>query len=70
MATVAQAEELYRRFIDLLSEAVEPEVANDLGEIAVLAVVRAFPARCNCAALAWNTLVAALEGRGEMVLGG
>jgi nitrogen fixation NifU-like protein len=67
--TVAQAAELYRRFTGLLSDAGAPELADDLGEVAVLAVVRAFPSRRNCAALAWHTLVAALEGRRSMVLG-
>ena len=63
--TVTQTRELYRRFTALLSEAGAPEAADDLGEVAVLAVVRAFPSRRNCAALAWHTLVAALEGRDE-----
>jgi nitrogen fixation NifU-like protein len=40
-----------------------------MGEVAVLAVVREFPSRRNCAALAWHTLIAALEGRASMVLG-
>jgi nitrogen fixation NifU-like protein len=66
--TVAQAGELYRRFIELLSEAGAPDLAEDLGEVAMLAVVRAFPSRRNCAALAWHTLLAALEGRTTMVL--
>lgn len=67
--TVTQTRELYRRFTALLSETGVPESADDLGEVAVLAVVRAFPSRRNCAALAWHTLVAALEGRTNMVLG-
>jgi nitrogen fixation NifU-like protein len=68
-AGIGQTRELYRRFTALLSEAGVPESADDLGEVAVLAVVRAFPSRRNCAALAWHTLVAALEGRTNMVLG-
>ncbi len=67
--TVDQTRELYRRFTALLSEADAPETTDDLGEVAVLAVVRAFPSRRDCAALAWHTLVAALEGRTSMVLG-
>ena len=66
--TLAQADELYRRFIGLLAKPGAPE-ADDLGEVAVLAVVRAFPSRRDCAALAWHTLLAALEGRESMVLG-
>jgi nitrogen fixation protein NifU and related proteins len=67
--TLVQARELYGRFIALLSEAGAPRLEDDLGEVAVLAVIRAFPSRRNCAALAWHTLVAALEGRTSMVLG-
>jgi nitrogen fixation NifU-like protein len=67
--TVTQTRELYRRFTALLSEADTPHDAEDMGEVAVLAVVRDFPSRRNCAALAWHTLIAALEGRASMVLG-
>jgi len=67
--TVKQAKELNRRFAALVSEAGSPESAEDLGEVAVLSVVRAFPSRRNCAALPWHTLAAALEGREHMVLG-
>jgi len=68
-STVAEAQQMYRSFLCLLAGAGETGVQADLGEIAVLAVVRAFPARRNCATLAWDTLMAALEGRGERVLG-
>jgi nitrogen fixation protein NifU and related proteins len=68
--TVTQARELHRRFIALLSDAAGPEAADDMGEVAVLSAVRDFPSRRNCAALAWHTLAAALEGRESMVLGG
>jgi nitrogen fixation NifU-like protein len=67
--TLAQAAELYTRFTDLLSSPGVSETVDDLGEVAVLAVVRAFPSRRDCAALAWHTLLAALEGRKSMVLG-
>ena len=67
--TLAQAVELYTRFTDLLSRPGVSETVDDLGEVAVLAVVRAFPSRRDCAALAWHTLLAALEGRKSMVLG-
>jgi nitrogen fixation protein NifU and related proteins len=67
--TVTQVRELYRRFTALLSGHGVPELEDDLGEVAVLAVVRAFPSRRDCAVLAWHTLVAALEGRSSMVLG-
>lgn len=38
-----------------------------LGKLAVLAGVREFPSRVKCAALAWHTLKAALEGHAESV---
>jgi nitrogen fixation NifU-like protein len=62
-STVAKAEELYRSFMGLLSAAEETGSEADLGEVSVLATVRAFPERRNCAALAWDTLIAALENR-------
>jgi nitrogen fixation protein NifU and related proteins len=73
--SVQQVRELYRRFTALLADAGAAEDGverrnEDLGEVAVLAVVRAFPSRRNCAALAWHTLAAALDRRGSMVLGG
>jgi nitrogen fixation NifU-like protein len=67
--TIAQARELHRRFIALLSDGAGPEAADDMGEVAVLSVVRDFPSRRNCAALAWHTLAAALDGRESVVLG-
>lgn len=63
--TVAAAREMYRSFLALLAAKEDLEGQADLGEIAVLATVRAFPARRNCATLAWDTLMAALEGGGE-----
>jgi nitrogen fixation NifU-like protein len=67
--SVEQARQLYRAFTQMLShpEAVAP--SHELGEVALLSVVRDFPSRRNCAALAWHTLNAALEGRTSMVLG-
>jgi nitrogen fixation NifU-like protein len=68
-STVAEVLEMYRAFLHLLTEADRLEGEVDLGEVAVLATVRAFPARRNCATLAWDTLMAALEGRRELVQG-
>jgi nitrogen fixation NifU-like protein len=68
-STVAEVQKMYRSFLHLLTAADGLEAQADLGEVAVLATVRAFPARRNCATLAWDTLIAALEGRGEFVLG-
>ena len=72
--SVQQARELYRRFTALLADAEAAGESREqrqaaLGEVAVLSVVRAFPSRRNCAALAWHTLAAALDGRESLVLG-
>jgi len=61
--TEAEAEELFRRFHNLVAggAGVESE-EGDLGKLAVFAGVREFPARVKCASLAWHTLHAALKG--------
>jgi len=38
-----------------------------LGKLKALAGVRQFPIRVKCASLAWHTLRAALDSRGELV---
>lgn len=43
------------------------EPKTDLGKLAILAGVRAFPARVKCATLAWHTLMAALSGAKKSV---
>jgi nitrogen fixation NifU-like protein len=63
--TIAGARAMYRSFVRLLTATDELPTEVDLGEVAVLATVRAFPARRNCATLAWDTLMAALEGERE-----
>jgi nitrogen fixation NifU-like protein len=47
----------------------QDEVANfeELGKLAVLTGVRAYPARVKCATLAWHSLEAALNNEGEAV---
>jgi nitrogen fixation NifU-like protein len=68
--TIGAVKELHRHFMALLSNPADAlEREEDIGEVAVLSVVRDFPSRRNCAALAWHTLVAALDGRDNMVLG-
>lgn len=63
--TVAEAENLLRRFLDLVTK--DQPLTEDLGKLAVFAGVREFPARVKCATLAWHTLSAALRDRGEVV---
>jgi nitrogen fixation NifU-like protein len=62
--TIADARAMYQSFVQLLTATDELTTQVDLGEVAVLATVRAFPGRRNCATLAWDTLMAAVEGGG------
>jgi nitrogen fixation NifU-like protein len=68
--TRAEAEALFERFHSLITAA--PDRAGEdadpsLGKLAVFSGVCEFPARVKCASLAWHTLRAALDGRGEPV---
>lgn len=60
-----EVEELFTRFQHLLtvdgSDAAR--AAGELGKLAVMQGVRAYPMRVKCATLAWHTLKAALENR-------
>jgi nitrogen fixation NifU-like protein len=63
---VAEVEEIFRAFHGLVTE--EPRAdgrATDLGKLVVFSGVREFPVRVKCATLAWHTLRAALENRGD-----
>jgi nitrogen fixation NifU-like protein len=63
--TVADAERLLARFLDLLTK--DEPVPEDLGKLAVFSGVREFPARVKCATLAWHTLRAALRDSNQVV---
>ncbi|NMO19929.1 SUF system NifU family Fe-S cluster assembly protein [Pyxidicoccus fallax] len=65
--TRAEAEALFERVHKLVTEGPEGVDVDALGKLAVLSGVSEFPARVKCASLAWHTLRAALEGRGEAV---
>ena len=66
--SVERVRALYQHFMRLLNDEETPQTADDMGELAVLGVVRDFPSRRNCAALAWHTLVAALDGRTQTTI--
>ena len=66
--SVDRVRALYQHFMRLLNDEEAPQTADDMGELAVLGVVRDFPSRRNCAALAWHTLVAALDGRTQTTI--
>ena len=65
--TVSDAHQLFERFHHMLThdEAV-PDLHSD--KLAVLAGVRAFPARVKCATLAWHTMDAALQKDNQTVV--
>jgi nitrogen fixation protein NifU and related proteins len=58
--TLAEAEDLFTRFHDLLTVESSTQDPEELGKLAVFAGVREFPARVKCATLSWHTLKAAL----------
>ncbi len=64
--TLAQARELFEIVHAMLTveEATIDEV--QLGKLAVLTGVKAYPARVKCASLAWHTLISALDGDDQM----
>jgi len=63
--TKEEALALFDAFHAMLTEAGKP--AEELGKLAVLSGVRAYPMRVKCATLAWHTLKQALEqGQGTI----
>lgn len=63
--TRAEAEALFQRVHAMLTGGkVNPD---ELGKIAALSGVSAYPARVKCASLAWHTLRSALQGTGAKV---
>lgn len=66
--TEPEAEHLFEVFHNVTTgknaEAVNLE---EIGKLAVLAGVRAYPARVKCATLAWHSLQAALRNEGETI---
>jgi nitrogen fixation NifU-like protein len=66
--TVAEAEALFEVFHNLVTG--KPPAAGkapELGKLAVFSGVSEFPARVKCATLAWHTVHAALQGKGDTV---
>lgn len=61
--SVAEAEVLFARVHSMLTEGEISLDPAELGKLAVLSGVRAFPTRVKCASLAWHTLRAALTGQ-------
>jgi nitrogen fixation NifU-like protein len=64
--SVEEARDLYERFHTMLTANDEMDLGS-LDKLAVLAGVRAYPARVKCATLAWHTFQAALNKRDSTV---
>ena len=66
--TKAEAEALFGKFHEMVTG--NRDTASDpagLGKLEVFCGVCEFPVRVKCASLAWHTLRAALDGKGEAV---
>ncbi|HHF7345048.1 TPA: Fe-S cluster assembly sulfur transfer protein SufU [Legionella feeleii] len=64
--TVEEAHQLFDRFHTMVTKDDDNQLLS-LDKLAVLAGVRAYPARVKCATLAWHTLEAALSKSSETV---
>lgn len=58
--TIVEAHDLFHRFHNMLTQDDESQLMT-MDKLAVLAGVKAFPARVKCATLAWHTMEAALN---------
>ena len=56
----SEAKSIFRRFSRLLAQ-TQPDSSSPTDDLSVLAAVREFPSRINCATLAWQTLEQALD---------
>jgi nitrogen fixation protein NifU and related proteins len=59
--TLQEAEKLFNDFHDLITTDKEADI-EELGKLAALAGVKAYPARVKCASLCWHTLHSVIEG--------
>ncbi|MDX1837424.1 SUF system NifU family Fe-S cluster assembly protein [Legionella taurinensis] len=64
--TVTEAHELFQRFHAMVTRDEDGHLSS-LDKLAVLAGVRAYPARVKCATLAWHTLESALNKKSVVV---
>lgn len=65
--TRAEALRLFDRVHELLTDDAAPP-ADELGKLASLSGVRAYPARVKCASLCWHTLASALRASDPQAL--
>jgi nitrogen fixation NifU-like protein len=64
--TVADADRLFEQVHALVTEGPEKVKLEELGKLAVLKGVWAFPTRVKCASLAWHALRNALHGQAQV----
>ena len=65
--SIEESKELFKKFQKVITGADQQIDVSKMGKLAVFAGVREFPVRVKCAALAWHTLLAALEKTSDMV---
>jgi nitrogen fixation NifU-like protein len=65
--TRTEAEMLLKNFRQLLTGKISGDEGHGLGKLSVFSGVSEYPVRVKCATLAWHTLRAALDGRGETI---
>lgn len=63
-----EAKALFELFIELVNSKPDTPVKHDaLGDLAAFNGIREYPLRIKCATLAWYTLMAAIEGKTDVV---
>ncbi len=65
--TVAEAQNLFDHFHQLVTEGKADISDDELGKLIVLGGVSEYPARVKCASLCWHTAIAALQDSDETV---
>ena len=63
--SVAEAQQLFNAFHDLVTGKTAKCDLENLGKLAVMGGVAEFPARVKCATLAWHTLLGALKNQSD-----
>lgn len=59
--SMQEAESIFNDFHDLITTDKEADI-EELGKLAALAGVKAYPARVKCASLCWHTLHSVIQG--------
>jgi len=65
--TLEEVRKLFARFHRLIKGESNEENGKAMGKLAVFSGVNKYPARVKCAALAWHTVLAAMDQKSETV---